>query len=169
MRVLVPGRELLFNGCGWSAGSRQLFHDSLIAVYCTGREAFVGEVFKWVDIYGGKILDQLRRMGGSPDWARLAFTMDEKLSAAVLEAFLRLHSEGRIYRDNRLVNWCTRLKTAVSDIEACSSSTPLPVLPFWSTDERTDMQTASDCQSLWGTCESVQWAIAKTVWKSSVI
>ena len=123
----------------------------------------MGEVFKWVDIYGGKILDQLRRMGASPDWARLAFTMDEKLSAAVLEAFLRLHSEGLIYRDNRLVNWCTRLKTAVSDIEACSSSTPLPALPFWSIDEGKDMQIGSDRQCLWGACESVEWAIAKTV------
>ncbi len=82
----------------------------------------MGEVYKWVDTYGGKILAQLRRMGASPDWSRLAFTMDDKLSAAVLEAFLRLHKEGLIYRDNRLVNWCTRLKTAVSDIEACHSA-----------------------------------------------
>lgn len=75
------------------------------------------EVYKWVDTYGGKILGQLERLGASPDWGRLAFTMNEQLSAAVLEAFVRLHREGLIYRDNRLVNWDTRLKTAVSDIE----------------------------------------------------
>ncbi|BDA49044.1 Valine-tRNA ligase [Coccomyxa sp. Obi] len=96
---------------------KQLKRERGIDRHELGREAFVGEVFKWVDTYGGKILSQLRRMGASPDWARLAFTMDEKLSKAVLEAFLRLHSEGLIYRDNRLVNWDTTLKTAVSDIE----------------------------------------------------
>lgn len=89
----------------------------------------MGEVFKWVDTYGGKILSQLRRMGASPDWARLAFTMDEKLSKAVLEAFLRLHSEGLIYRDNRLVNWDTTLKTAVSDIEARIRPCIMPCMP----------------------------------------
>jgi valyl-tRNA synthetase len=77
----------------------------------------VEEVYKWVDTYGGKILRQLERLAASPDWGRLAFTMDDNLSAAVLEAFVRLHRDGLIYRDNRLVNWCTRLKTAVSDIE----------------------------------------------------
>ena len=91
----------------------------------------MGEVYKWVDTYGGKILAQLRRMGASPDWSRLAFTMDDKLSAAVLEAFLRLHKEGLIYRDNRLVNWCTRLKTAVSDIEACHSACLNCLLPYF--------------------------------------
>ncbi|EIE18923.1 putative valyl tRNA synthetase [Coccomyxa subellipsoidea C-169] len=96
---------------------KQLQREQGITRHDLGREAFVGEVYKWVDTYGGKILAQLRRMGASPDWSRLAFTMDDKLSAAVLEAFLRLHKEGLIYRDNRLVNWCTRLKTAVSDIE----------------------------------------------------
>lgn len=82
-----------------------------------GREAFLEEVWKWVREYGGRINDQLRRIGSSVDWSRLAFTMDDNLSAAVLEAFVRMHEQGIIYRDNRLVNWCCKLKTAVSDIE----------------------------------------------------
>lgn len=75
------------------------------------------EVFKWVDQYGGRICEQLRRMGSSVDWDRQVFTMDDKRSAAVLEAFVRMYEAGIIYRDNRLVNWDSRLRTAVSDIE----------------------------------------------------
>ena len=84
---------------------------------CAGREKFLGEVHKWVDEKGGQILQQLRRLGASPDWGRQAYTMSPQLSAAVLEAFLRMHAAGLIYRDNRLVNWDTRLQSAVSDIE----------------------------------------------------
>eukprot|EP00877_Chromochloris_zofingiensis_P001129 jgi/Chrzof1/11016/Cz05g20150.t1 len=82
-----------------------------------GREGFLTEVFKWVDQYGGRICEQLRRMGSSVDWDRQVFTMDDKRSAAVLEAFVRMYEAGIIYRDNRLVNWDSRLRTAVSDIE----------------------------------------------------
>lgn len=82
-----------------------------------GREKFVEEVHAWVDKYGNTICSQLRRVGASPDWSRQAFTMDANLSTAVQEAFLRLHGEGLIYRDHRLVNWSSRLKTAISDIE----------------------------------------------------
>ena len=82
-----------------------------------GRDKFVDEVHAWVDKYGNTICSQLRRVGASPDWKRQAFTMDGNLSAAVQEAFLRLHAEGLIYRDHRLVNWSSRLKTAISDIE----------------------------------------------------
>ncbi|PRW56769.1 valine--tRNA ligase isoform A [Chlorella sorokiniana] len=82
-----------------------------------GREGFLEEVWKWVREYGDRICDQLRRLGSSVDWDRKAFTMDDNLSAAVKEAFVRLHAEGLIYRDNRLVNWCCKLRTAVSDIE----------------------------------------------------
>jgi len=71
-----------------------------------------------VDEKGGKILQQLRRLGASPDWSKQAYTMSPQLSKAVLEAFLRMHANGLIYRDNRLVNWDTRLQSAVSDIEA---------------------------------------------------
>ncbi|KAG2489910.1 hypothetical protein HYH03_011547 [Edaphochlamys debaryana] len=82
-----------------------------------GRDAFLGEVWQWVDQYGHRIHDQLRRLGSSVDWSRCVFTMDDKLSRAVKEAFVRMFEGGCIYRDNRLVNWCCRLKTAVSDIE----------------------------------------------------
>ena len=70
-----------------------------------------------MDEKGGQILQQLRRLGASPDWSRQAYTMSPQLSAAVLEAFLRMHAAGLIYRDNRLVNWDTSLQSAVSDIE----------------------------------------------------
>ena len=77
-----------------------------------------------MDQHGGQILSQLRRLGSSVDWERLVFTMDAQLSAAVKEAFLRLHASGLIYRDNRLVNWDCTLKTAVSDIEVRPARRP---------------------------------------------
>lgn len=89
------------------------------AVTITGRERFLVEVHKWVEEYGGKICHQMRRLGTSCDWSRQAFTMDEQLSAAVKEAFLRMHADGLIYRDVRLVNWDCVLRTAVSDSEVC--------------------------------------------------
>ena len=83
-------------------------------------------MFAWVKTYGGKIFGQMRRMGISVDWDRLAFTMDDNLVGAVQEAFVRLHQEGLIYRENRLVNWCCTLHTAVSDIEVgCLCPPPL--------------------------------------------
>eukprot|EP01087_Luapelamoeba_hula_P023115 TRINITY_DN844_c1_g1_i2.p1 TRINITY_DN844_c1_g1~~TRINITY_DN844_c1_g1_i2.p1 ORF type:complete len:900 (+),score=163.70 TRINITY_DN844_c1_g1_i2:628-3327(+) len=82
-----------------------------------GREAFVNEVWKWKDQYGNRIKEQLKRLGSSLDWSRECFTMDEKLSKAVVEAFVRLYDQGLIYRGVRLVNWCSALKTAISDIE----------------------------------------------------
>ncbi|KAK3034819.1 hypothetical protein RJ639_033724 [Escallonia herrerae] len=82
-----------------------------------GREQFVSEVWKWKNEYGGIILKQLRRLGASLDWSRECFTMDEKRSKAVTEAFVRLYKEGLIYRDVRLVNWDCVLRTAISDIE----------------------------------------------------
>eukprot|EP00798_Chlamydomonas_sp_ICE-L_P023645 gene23645-9174_t len=90
-----------------------------------GRDAFLEEVWSWVGEYGGRITDQLRRMGSSVDWSRLAFTMDANLSAAVQEAFVRMHEQGIVYRDNRLVNWCCKLKTCVSDIEVPSYTEPV--------------------------------------------
>lgn len=82
-----------------------------------GREAFVERVWKWKAESGGTIVRQLRRLGATCDWTRERFTMDEGLSAAVLEVFVRLHEDGLIYRADRLVNWCTRCHTALSDIE----------------------------------------------------
>ncbi|KAL1311633.1 hypothetical protein AAFC00_001743 [Neodothiora populina] len=82
-----------------------------------GREKFTQTVWDWKNEYHSKINKVLRRMGGSFDWTREAFTMDANLSAAVSETFVRLHEEGYIYRSNRLVNWCTKLNTALSNLE----------------------------------------------------
>jgi valyl-tRNA synthetase len=82
-----------------------------------GREAFLERVWRWKVESGGTITRQLRRLGASPDWERERFTMDEGMSRAVREAFVRLHEEGLIYRDRRLVNWDVKLQTAISDLE----------------------------------------------------
>jgi len=85
-----------------------------------GREAFVEKVWEWKAQSGGMITRQLRRMGVSLDWSRERFTMDEGLSRAVREVFIRLYEEGLIYRGKRLVNWDPVLHTAVSDLEVLS-------------------------------------------------
>lgn len=82
-----------------------------------GREAFIERVWKWKAESGGQIIGQLKRLGASCDWGRERFTMDEGLSRAVREVFVQLYEEGLIYRDNRLINWCPRCHTALSDIE----------------------------------------------------
>lgn len=82
-----------------------------------GRDAFIERVWKWKAESGGQIIGQLKRLGASCDWERERFTMDEGLSRAVREVFVRLYEEGLIYRDNRLINWCPRCHTALSDIE----------------------------------------------------
>ncbi|KAJ2897059.1 hypothetical protein MKZ38_005009 [Zalerion maritima] len=82
-----------------------------------GRTKFVETVWDWKDEYHKRINNALRKLGGSFDWSREAFTMDANLSAAVAETFVQLHEEGIIYRANRLVNWCTKLNTALSNLE----------------------------------------------------
>ncbi|MGH9022774.1 MAG: valine--tRNA ligase [Acidimicrobiia bacterium] len=82
-----------------------------------GREAFVERVWRWKEESGGQITGQMRRMGDSCDWGRERFTMDAGLSRAVREVFVRLFVEGLIYRANRIINWCPRCHTALSDIE----------------------------------------------------
>lgn len=82
-----------------------------------GREAFVDRIWQWKAESGGMIFNQLRRLGASCDWSRERFTMDEGLSQAVLEVFVRLYKEGLIYKDKRLVNWDPKLLTAISDLE----------------------------------------------------
>ncbi|MGA2351773.1 MAG: valine--tRNA ligase [Terracidiphilus sp.] len=82
-----------------------------------GREAFVERVWQWKHHYGGAILDQMKRLGTSVDWQREYFTMDENLSVAVREAFVRLHEQNLIYRGAYIVNWCPRCQTAISDLE----------------------------------------------------
>jgi len=85
-----------------------------------GREKFIEKVWEWKEQSGGTITRQLRRMGASTDWSRERFTMDEGLSNAVTEVFVRLHEEGLIYRGQRLVNWDPVLHTAISDLEVIS-------------------------------------------------
>jgi len=82
-----------------------------------GREAFIERVWEWKRHYGGAILDQMKRLGASVDWDREYFTMDDGLSRAVIEVFVRLYEEGLIYRGKYIVNWCPRCETAISDLE----------------------------------------------------
>ncbi|MFK3557786.1 valine--tRNA ligase [Pasteurella multocida] len=82
-----------------------------------GREAFINKIWDWKAYSGGTISQQMRRLGNSIDWDRERFTMDEGLSDAVKEVFVRLHEEGLIYRGKRLVNWDPKLHTAISDLE----------------------------------------------------
>jgi valyl-tRNA synthetase len=82
-----------------------------------GREKFIERVWEWKKLYGGAILDQMKRLGASVDWDREYFTMDENLSHAVREVFVRLYEEGLIYRGKYIVNWCPRCETAISDLE----------------------------------------------------
>ncbi len=89
-----------------------------------GREAFVERVWEWKKEYGGAILDQMKRLGASVDWSREYFTMDENLSRAVREVFVRLYEEGLIYRGKYIVNWCPRCETAISDLEVKHEEVP---------------------------------------------
>ena len=88
-----------------------------------GREKFVERVWQWKAESGGTIVNQLRRLGASPDWRRERFTLDDGLSTAVRTVFVRLHHDGLIYRDKRLVNWDCQLLTAISDLEVVQKET----------------------------------------------
>src|SRR5215472_7759383 len=89
-----------------------------------GREAFIERVWEWKRHYGGAILDQMKRLGASVDWNREYFTMDDGLSRAVREVFVRLHEDGLIYRGKYIVNWCPRCGTAISDLEVKHEEVP---------------------------------------------
>ncbi|BCL81679.1 valine--tRNA ligase [Ktedonobacteria bacterium brp13] len=102
-----------------------------------GREAFVERVWQWVHQYRGRIRDQHRRLGASCDWSRERFTLDEGLSKAVREVFVRLYDEGLIYRGERIINWCPDCMSAISDLEVNHVETPskltyvrYPLLPL---------------------------------------
>ena len=82
-----------------------------------GREKFIERVWEWKKLFGGAILDQMKRLGASVDWDREYFTMDDNLSHAVREVFVRLYEEGLIYRGKYIVNWCPWHETAISDLE----------------------------------------------------
>ncbi|MGO1719477.1 MAG: class I tRNA ligase family protein, partial [Luteimonas sp.] len=89
-----------------------------------GREGFIEKVWEWKQESGDTIERQMRRLGASGDWARKVFTMDEGMSDAVIEAFVRLHEQGLIYRGKRLVNWDPVLDTAISDLEVENREAP---------------------------------------------
>ena len=82
-----------------------------------GREKFLERVWDWKDESGGTIINQMKRMGTTPDWPRERFTMDEGMSTAVRKVFVELYKQGLIYKDKRLVNWDPKLKTSISDLE----------------------------------------------------
>jgi valyl-tRNA synthetase len=95
---------------------RQLMEEGLDR-HALGREKFIERVWKWKEQSGGTIIGQLKKLGASCDWSRERFTMDEGLSEAVKEVFVRLYREGLIYRSHYIINWCPRCQTALSDLE----------------------------------------------------
>ena len=88
-----------------------------ITRYDLGREKFLERVWKWKEQYGGRIINQLKKLGSSCDWSRERFTMDEGCSKAVKTVFVNLYNKGLIYRGNRIINWCPHCATALSDAE----------------------------------------------------
>jgi valyl-tRNA synthetase len=95
---------------------KQLLEEGLDR-HTLGREKLIERVWKWKEQSGGTIINQLKKLGASCDWSRERFTMDEGLSEAVKEVFVRLYQEGLIYRSNYIINWCPRCQTALSDLE----------------------------------------------------
>ncbi len=132
MDLLIRYRRMSGDRALWQVGfdhagiatqmvvERQLARDG-ISRHDIGREKFTDAVWNWKTQSGNTITRQLRRMGASVDWSRERFTMDEDLSKAVREVFVRLHDEGLIYRGKRLVNWDPQLHTAVSDLEVIAT------------------------------------------------
>jgi valyl-tRNA synthetase len=96
---------------------RELMKEKKLSRFDLGREAFIGEVWRWKEKYHARIVEQTRVLGASVDWARERFTMDEGLSRAVRAVFVKLYKDGLIYRANRLVNWSPGIHTVLSDLE----------------------------------------------------
>ncbi|EGN97199.1 hypothetical protein SERLA73DRAFT_110363 [Serpula lacrymans var. lacrymans S7.3] len=114
--LFVPG----FDHAGISTQSvveKRLFKATGQTRHDLGREKFLDTVMDWKTDYQSRITNQLRRLGGSYDWDRVAFTMSPELSKAVIENFCRLHEDGILYRANRLVNWCVKMNTTLSNLE----------------------------------------------------
>ncbi len=127
----MKGKMVLWNpGCDHAGIATQVVVEKQLAKleglsrHDLGRDKFVEKVWKWKEEYGASIYEQIRRLGSSVDWDRAVFTMDEKMSRAVVEAFVRLHEEGKIYRANRLGNWSCTLRSAISDIEVDKVDVP---------------------------------------------
>lgn len=107
-----------------SVVERLLYKQEKLTRHDLGREKFLEKVWAWKEKNGSRICTQLRRIAASVDWSRERFTMDKKCGRAVEEAFIRFHEQGLIYRDNRLVNWCPHLRTALSDLEVDHEDIP---------------------------------------------
>ncbi|MEL6435943.1 MAG: valine--tRNA ligase, partial [Pseudomonadota bacterium] len=131
--ILIRHQRMLGNNVLWQPGmdhagiatqmvvERQLAERGEQSRREMGREKFVERVWEWKEESGGTIFNQLKRLGASCDWSRERFTMDDGLSEAVLEVFVRLYNEGLIYRGKRLVNWDPKFETAISDLEVENS------------------------------------------------
>jgi len=127
--ILVRWRRMQGRNVVWMPGTdhagiatQNVVERALQKEGCTredlGREAFIERVWQWREEYGNTIIHQLKRLGASCDWERERFTMDEGLSDAVAEVFVRLYDRGLIYRANYIINWCPRCRTALSDEES---------------------------------------------------
>ena len=112
----LPGVDHAGISCQ-SVVEKQLWKNEKLSRHDLGREEFLKRVWQWKEDYGGRIDHQFRRFGISVDWDRFAFTLDEPRYKAVIEAFVRMHDKGLIYRATRLVNWSCAMKTALSDLE----------------------------------------------------
>ncbi len=133
MDALIRYHRMQGNKTLWQAGTdhagiatqmvveRQLAQQK-ISRHDLGRDAFLKKVWTWKHQSGEAITQQIRRMGASIDWSRERFTMDDNISRATMEAFVRLHQEGLIYRGKKLVNWDPQLKTAISDLEVSTET-----------------------------------------------
>ena len=129
MDILIRYHRMLGDNTLWQAGTdhagiaTQMVVERKIAAeegktrQDYGRDAFINKIWEWKEESGGTITRQMRRLGDSVDWDRERFTMDEGLSRAVQEVFIRLYQEDLIYRGKRLVNWDPKLRTAISDLE----------------------------------------------------
>ena len=120
----MKGKTVLWNpGCDHAGIATQVVVEKEIMKelqktrHDIGRDEFIDKVWEWKEVYGSRIYDQLRRLGSSVDWERSVFTMDSKFSKAVTEAFVQLYETNNIYRSTRLVNWCPKLKTTISNLE----------------------------------------------------
>src|SRR3990167_1906878 len=133
MDALIRYHRMQGDNTLWQAGTdhagiatqmvveRQLSQQN-ISRHDLGREAFLKKIWMWKHESGQTITQQIRRMGASIDWTRERFTMDDNISRATAEAFIRLYNEGLIYRGKKLVNWDPELKTAISDLEVSTET-----------------------------------------------
>jgi valyl-tRNA synthetase len=139
--TLVRWRRMLGYNALWQPGidhagiatqlvvERQLAREG-IGRQALGRDAFVKRVWEWKAQSGGRIAEQQRVLGASPDWSRSKFTMDPEMNRAVVEAFVTLHEQGLMYRDTRLINWCPECRTSLSDLEVENEETSGELFQF---------------------------------------